>query len=75
MHITPPIRTMAGAAAAALLVLFAPSVVHAQAINPADYLPLGQGFQWQYERVAGSGPSDLHVEVADVNVTVDAGTG
>jgi hypothetical protein len=73
MHITTPIRTMAGAAQAALLVLLAPLVAHAQAISPADYFPLGQGFQWQYERVAGSGQSGLHLEVTDVNVT-DTGT-
>jgi hypothetical protein len=45
----------------------------AQSIRPADYLPLGQGAQWQYNRVAGSGPSDLHLEVTDVNVA-DSGT-
>jgi len=44
-----------------------------QPINPADYLPLGQGFQWQYERIAGSGPSDLHLEVTDVTVA-ESGT-
>jgi hypothetical protein len=44
-----------------------------QPIQPADYLPLGQGFQWQYERIGGSGPSDLHLEVTDVNVA-DSGT-
>jgi hypothetical protein len=45
----------------------------AQSIRPADYLPLGQGAQWQYERVAGSGPASLHLEVTEVNV-VDTGT-
>ena len=45
----------------------------AQAISPMDYLPLGQGFQWQYERIAGGGPSDLHLEVTDVTVA-DTGT-
>lgn len=45
----------------------------AQSIRPADYLPLGEGAQWQYERVAGSGPANLHLEVTDVNVA-DSGT-
>lgn len=45
----------------------------AQSIRPADYLPLGQGAEWQYERTAGSGPADLHLEVTDVTVA-DSGT-
>lgn len=45
----------------------------AQTIRPAEYLPLGQGAQWQFDRVAGDGPSDLHLEVTDVNMT-DTGT-
>jgi hypothetical protein len=45
----------------------------AQSIAPADYLPLAQGTQWQFERVAGSGPADLHLEVTDVEVA-DTGT-
>jgi hypothetical protein len=40
----------------------------AQSIRPVDYLPLGQGAQWQYERTAGSGPTDLPLEVTDVTV-------
>jgi len=45
----------------------------AQSIRPADYLPLGDGAQWQFERTAGGGPADLHLEVTDVNQT-DTGT-
>src|SRR5262245_883725 len=65
-------RTMVGAVAG-LLMFLAPSAAHPQVINPADYLPLGDGFQWQYQRAAGSGPSSLHLEVTDVNAT-DTGT-
>jgi hypothetical protein len=52
--------------------VFAPRV-SAQPINPRDYLPLGEGAEWQLKRVAGSGPSNLHLEITDVNVT-DTGT-
>jgi hypothetical protein len=45
----------------------------AQAISPADYLPLSDGAQWQLDRVSGSGQSKLRLEVTDVNVT-DTGT-
>jgi hypothetical protein len=56
-----------------VLAVLAGAVASAQATDPADYLPLGQGFQWQYERITGSGPSDLHLEVTDVTVA-DTGT-
>jgi hypothetical protein len=49
------------------------TIASAQAIRPIDYLPLGQGAQWQFQRTAGSGPPDLHLEVTDVNVA-DSGT-
>ena len=53
--------------------LFAASPATAQPISPADYLPLGQGAEWQFERASGSGRSKLRLEVTDVNVT-DTGT-
>jgi hypothetical protein len=55
------------------LSLVAAALASAQTIAPVDYLPLGQGFQWQFTRTAGGGPSDLHLEVTDVNVA-DSGT-
>ena len=45
----------------------------AQAISPADYLPLGEGAEWQLDRISGSGQSKLRLEVTEVNVT-DTGT-
>src|SRR5262249_21045229 len=60
-------------ALAALACLVGATVASAQAIRPVDYLPLGQGAQWQFQRVAGSGPADLHLEVTDVTVA-DSGT-
>jgi hypothetical protein len=45
----------------------------AQAISPADYLPLAEHAEWQLDRVSGSGKSKLRLEVTDVNVT-DTGT-
>jgi hypothetical protein len=62
-----------GRAVALLACLAAGAPAAAQSIRPADYLPLAQGTQWQLDRVAGSGPSDLHLEVTDVNVA-DSGT-
>lgn len=44
----------------------------AQAIAPADYLPLGPGAQWLYERTSGTGPKEVRLEVTDVN---EASTG
>jgi hypothetical protein len=40
----------------------------AQTIAPADFLPLGAGAQWLVERTSGSGPTQVRVEVVDVNV-------
>src|SRR5688572_18285540 len=62
----------ARALAVAALVLLA-GVAWAQTISPVDYLPLGEGAEWQFDRVAGSGESKLHLEITDVNVT-DTGT-
>jgi hypothetical protein len=45
----------------------------AQFIRPADYLPLGQGYEWQLNRVSGSGKDKVRLEVTDVDVT-DTGT-
>lgn len=39
----------------------------AQTIAPADFLPLGAGAQWLYQRASGNGPSDLRLDVIDVN--------
>src|SRR5262249_13598026 len=39
----------------------------AQTIAPADFLPLGAGAQWLYQRATGSGRSDLRLDVIDVN--------
>ena len=65
---------MSVAFARALAVLAAlATIASAQTIRPMDYLPLGQGAQWQFQRTAGSGPSDLHLEVTEVNVA-DSGT-
>src|SRR4029453_6349581 len=47
--------------------------VSAQSISPADYLPLGQGYEWQLNRVSGSGKDKVRLEVTDVNAT-DTGT-
>src|SRR5262249_42071976 len=58
---------------ALVLSVAAATLASAQTIAPVDYLPLGQGFQWQLTRTAGGGPSDLHLEVTDVNVA-DSGT-
>jgi len=41
----------------------------AQTIAPVDYLPLGPGAQWLYERATGSGPKEVRVQVTDVNET------
>ena len=60
-------------ALAVLVCLAGATRASAQAISPADYFPLGQGAQWQLQRTAGSGPSDLHLEVTDVT-TADSGT-
>jgi hypothetical protein len=49
------------------------SGVSAQTIRPVDYFPLALGSQWQYERVTGSGPSNLHLEVTQVTMA-DTGT-
>ena len=58
----------------AAIVCFAVATgVSAQTIRPVDYLPLSQGTQWQFQKVTGSGPANLHIEVTDVNVT-DTGT-
>jgi len=45
----------------------------AQAIAPADYLPLGADPEWLLELVQGSGQSKLRIDVIDVN-EVDTGT-
>jgi hypothetical protein len=58
---------------AVLVCLAGATGASAQTIRPMDYLPLGQGAQWQLQRVAGSGPADLHLEVTDVTVA-DSGT-
>jgi len=46
--------------------LIAGLVPSAQSIRPADYLPLGQGAQWQYERTFKAIDKDdvaiVHVE-------------
>lgn len=39
----------------------------AQAIAPADFLPLGPGAQWLFERATGTGPTQVRLEVIDVN--------
>lgn len=39
----------------------------AQAIAPADFLPLGAAPQWRYERVEGSGPQEVRLDVVGVN--------
>src|SRR5262249_17595354 len=39
----------------------------AQTIAPADYLPLGPGAQWLYERASGTGPTQVRLDVIDVN--------
>ena len=44
-------------------------VARAQTISPVDYLPLGEGAEWQFDRVAGTGESKLHLEITEVNVT------
>ena len=62
-----------GRALVVIVRLAAATTVSAQTIRPVDYLPLSQGTQWQFEKVTGSGPSNLHLEVTDVNVT-DTGT-
>ena len=45
----------------------------AQAIAPADFLPLGAGAQWLVDRVSGTGPTQVRLEVTNVN-PVDTGT-
>src|SRR5262245_2289412 len=62
-----------GRALAVIVCLAVATTVSAQTIRPVDYLPLSQGAQWQFEKVTGSAPTNLHVEVTDVNVT-DTGT-
>ena len=47
--------------------------VSAQTIRPVDYFPLSQGAQWQFQKVTGTGPNNLHLEVTQVTVT-DTGT-
>src|SRR5438445_12851128 len=49
------------------------SGVSAQTIRPVDYFPLALGSQWQFERVTGSAPSNLHLEVTQVTMA-DTGT-
>jgi hypothetical protein len=39
----------------------------AQTIAPADFLPLGAGAQWLYERASGTGPTQVRLDVIDVN--------
>ena len=39
----------------------------AQTIAPADFLPLGPGAQWLYERASGTGPTQVRLDVIDVN--------
>jgi len=39
----------------------------AQTIAPAEYLPLGPGAQWLYERASGTGPTQVRLDVIDVN--------
>jgi len=39
----------------------------AQTIAPADFLPLGPGAQWLYERSSGGGPTQVRLNVVDVN--------
>ena len=51
---------MAFARALALVAsLLAGGGASAQTISPVDYLPLGEGAEWQLDRVAGSGESKL----------------
>jgi len=57
----------------ALIACLATAPAWAQSISPNDYLPLGQGYEWQLQRVSGSGGDKVRLEVTDVNVT-DTGT-
>jgi hypothetical protein len=45
----------------------------AQGIAPTDYLPLGADPQWLLEVAQGTGPSNLRIDVTDVN-EADTGT-
>src|SRR5262245_1520024 len=45
----------------------------AQAIAPADYLPLSADAQWLFDRTSGSGPTEVRLDVTDVN-EADTGT-
>src|SRR5439155_19690861 len=42
--------------------------VWARPTRPVHYLPPGLGSQWQFARVTGSGPSNLHLEVTQVTM-------
>jgi len=62
-----------GRAACLVLAGALASRASAQTIAPADFLPLGAGAQWLYERGSGSGPTQVRLNVVDVN-QADSGT-
>src|SRR4029077_9072435 len=68
------VMTMGPGRAACLVLAGAlASRASAQTIAPADFLPLGAGAQWLYERGSGSGPTQVRLNVVDVN-QADSGT-
>jgi hypothetical protein len=48
-------------------------IAAAQSIAPGDYVPFAEGAEWQYEKVSGDGPTNVHLEMTNVSVA-DTGT-
>src|SRR5690349_20430447 len=64
-----PMRTGVARLLALVATLGLAAGASAQAIAPADFLPLGPGAQWSYQKASGSGPAEVRLNVVDVNET------